>query len=114
MLQPKAVNLINSPSFHEATRWLDYNLETLLKQILSPKNAFYLVRSPACGVAQASDSHLPQNSVGIPGILIHKNQYISKISMLPKDWLLHKLKPTNPSSPLFKGVPSLEGMAKGI
>lgn len=86
---------------HEVTIWelLYYYLETLLKQTLSPKSAAYLVRSPTRCVAQSSDGHLPQNSIGIPGTLVHENQYFSEISMFPEDWLLHKLKSTN-SSPL--------------
>lgn len=91
----------------------NYYLETLRKQVLSPKNASYLVRSPACCVAQTPDSHLPQSRVGIAGVLIHKNQHIAKVSMLPEDWLLHELKPTN-SCPLFTGVASLQGVAEGI
>ena len=91
---------------HEATRWelLYYHLETRLKQILSPKSEAYLVRSPRGCIAQSSDGHLPQNSIGIPGTLIHENQYVSEISMLPEDLLLHKLKSTD-SSPL-ESLPS--------
>lgn len=80
---------------------LDLGEQFFVPCSLPPANALYLVRGPGSRIPEPPNGHLPQDGVGVPGTLIHQDQHVPEMPVLPKDWLLHELKMRH-SSPLVQ------------